>query len=363
MKKKIVALAVTAAFSASALADNINVNWYGKVYLNVESVKNDKIVAPSTSKGSALRVLSNASRLGVKGSEDLGDGLKGIFQLEVQVDGDGSSAGKGFGAGTRNSGVGLEGGFGKLIIGVWDTPFKVAHNKIELFDNASSFTALNLIGHAGGYGTAISPGAAVGTPNYNTRDDRVIAYWTPKFGSLQGAISYGPDAAPTTTSDKSNLSLSGTFEQDAIYASAAYESRPDATAAGQTDSGLRVVGRYDLGDAWLGATFESIKVNTSATANYSQKNVELAGQYRLGSSKLALSYTKAGSTATTATGAKQLSLRYGFDFSKRTEVFAAYASLKNDTAGNYSLLNTFGTTAQQTGSRQIVIGSGVIHSF
>jgi predicted porin len=360
MNKKIIALAVAAAFTTPALADNINVTWYGKVYLNAESVNNDKIVAPG--KDSTLRVLSNASRLGVKGSEEISETLKGIYQLEVQVDGDGSSSGKGFASGTRNSGVGLEGGFGKVIVGVWDTPFKVAHNKVELFDNASSFTALNLIGHAGGYGTAISPGAAVGTPNYNTRQSNVVAYWTPKLGAFQGALTYSPDAAPTTTT-KSKLSLSGTYEEDALYASAAYESRPDVTTAGQTDSGLRLVGRYAFGDAWVGATLENIKVNTSATANYTQKNAELAGQYKFGANKIALSYAKAGSTATSSTGANQISLRYGHDFSKRTEAFVAYASLKNDTAGNYSLLNTFGNTAQQTGSNQTVLGAGVIHSF
>lgn len=383
MQKKIAVLAVAAAFTAPALADNINVNWYGKVSLNAESVKNDGIVAPSTTRDSALRVLSNGSRLGVKGSEDLSEGLKGIYQLEVQIDGDGSGK-NGFAAGTRNTGVGLDGGFGKLIVGVWDTPFKVAHNKIELFDNASSFTALNLIGHAGGAGATLKAGAwnatgttwtpddkVPGTPNYNTRDDRVIAYWTPKLGSLQGAVTYGPDAAPTTTADKNNLSLSGTLEQDAVYVSLAYESRPDATTAKTTDTGLRAVGRYDIGDAWLGATYESIRVNTSATASYTQRNLELAGQYKLGANKIALSYARAGETATKATGATQITLRYGYEFSKRTEVFAAYTSLRNnavDTAisgsgGNYTLGNAYGSAAQQTGSTQTAIGAGVVHTF
>jgi predicted porin len=361
MKKKIIVLAVAAVFSTPVLADNANVTWYGKVYLNAESVKNDKILATDPNKDSAMRVLSDASRLGVKGSEDLGNGLNGIYQFEVQVDGDGSSAGKGFGSGSRNSGVGLEGGFGKLIVGTWDTPFKVVHNKIELFDNTTSFTALNLIGHAGGSGLT-TPFVVPGTPNYNTRQTNVIEYWTPKFGAIQGAVSYSPDSAPTPTATKSKLSLSGTYDQDAIYASLGYESRPDLIA-GKTDTGLRLVGKYTMGDIWVGATFESIKVNTSATADYTQKNAELVGQYKMGMNKFALSYTKAGSTATSSTGAKQVSLRYGHDYSARTEVFAAYTSLSNDTAGNYVLTNTFGTVGQQTGSKQTVIGAGVIHSF
>ena len=77
MKKKIIVLAIAAAFSAPAFADSGNIAWYGKVFLNAESVKNDKVIS---NKDSALRVLSDASRLGIKGSEDLGNGMNGIFQ-------------------------------------------------------------------------------------------------------------------------------------------------------------------------------------------------------------------------------------------------------------------------------------------
>lgn len=365
MQKKIIALAVAAAFSAPAFADNANVTWYGKAFVNLESVNNDKITAPA--KTSAIRAANGASRLGVKGSEDLGSGLSAIWQYEAQFE---IAGGASAFAGTRNSGIGLSGAFGQVIAGNWDTPFKTAHNKIELFDNTTSFTALNLIGRAGN-GAA----AAVGNANYNTRQTAVVEYWTPKFGALQGAVSYSPDATPETTStvapigtgDQSKLSFSGTYEQDAIYASAAYERRTNpntgAGLGGTTDSGLRLVGKYTLGDYWVGGTIERITVNTTATASFTQSNLELVGQYKLGAHKFAASYAKAGATNVAATGANQLSLRYGYDFSKRTEAFAAYTSLKNDTAGGYSLGNIFGSAAQQTGSTQSVIGAGLIHSF
>ncbi|MBA4381059.1 MAG: hypothetical protein C0406_00700 [Sideroxydans sp.] len=342
MKKKIVALAVAAAFTTPAFADNANVTVYGKAFLNVESASSDKVATATTGK-SVTRVNTNASRFGVKGSEDLGEGLKGLYQFEVQMDADGNGS-NGFGNGTRNSGVGIEGGFGKVIIGIWDTPFKVAHNKIELFDNTTSFTSLNLIGHYNGSAN-----------NYNTRQKNDVQYWSPNLSGFQAALSYSPDEAPTTTTNKSLMSMSGTFEQEAIYVSAAYESRADATTAGKTDSAMRLVGKFSLADLWLGATVESIKINT-ATA-YTQSNMELAGQYKMGPHKLAASFAKAGKTSVAATGATQLSLRYGFDFSKRTEAFAAYTSLKNDTAGTYGF---YGTTA---GSTQSVLGAGVVHSF
>ena len=353
MKKTIVALAVAAAFSSTAFADNANVTVYGKAFLNVESVSNDKATVLAAPLAKTLqRVNTNASRFGVKGSEDLGEGLKGLYQFEVQMDADGSSVGgKGFGDGTRNSGVGIEGVFGKVVIGIWDTPFKVAHNKIELFDNTTSFTSLNLIGHYNGVAN-----------NYNTRQKNDVQYTTPNFSGFQAALSYSPDEAPTATTNKSLLSMSGTFEQEDIYVSAAYESRADATTAAKTDSAMRLVGKYHLADFWVGATVESLKINTSATVNYTQSNMELVGQYKMGPQKIAASYAKAGKTSAAATGATQLSLRYGYDFSKRTEVFAAYTSLKNETAGTYGFWGT-NAALNGTGSTQSVFGAGVVHSF
>ena len=88
MQKKIIALAIAAAISAPAFADNANVTVYGKAFLNVESVSNDK----ATTAQNATRVQTNASRLGFKGKEDLGDGLTGWYQYEVQLDADGNSS-------------------------------------------------------------------------------------------------------------------------------------------------------------------------------------------------------------------------------------------------------------------------------
>ncbi len=356
MQKKIIALAIAAAFSAPAFADNANVTIYGKAFLNIESVSNDK-----STLSSATRVQTNSSRLGFKGKEDLGDGLSGWYQYEVQIDADGSNAnGKGVGAGngTRNTGVGIDAGFGTVMLGNWDTPFKLAHNKIELHDNATVFSATNLIGRAGG--TAA---------DYNTRKSNVVQYWSPSLGGVKVNVSYSPDeggngVATTQGSNKSQTSLSATYDDhdSGICITAAYESRPDASFKATTDSATRLMARYALGDFWLGATVENITVNTSTTASYSQANSELVGSYKLGASTIALSYAKAGETATAATGASQVSLRYGMNLSKRTELFAAYTSLKNDTAGAYgfSTGTTFGTNV---GSTQSATGLGLIHSF
>ncbi len=103
------------------------------------------------------------------------------------------------------------------------------------------------------------------------------------------------------------------------------------TGFNATDSAFRLVGKFSLADAWVGGMFENIKTNTSATASVTGKNIELVGGYKMGAHSIAASYAKAGSTSVApavANDVNQLTLQYGYNFSKRTEVFAAYASLK-----------------------------------
>jgi predicted porin len=241
------------------------------------------------------------------------------------------------------------------MLGNWDTPFKVTHNKVELFDNTTVFSAQNIIGHAGS--------TSASATDYVTRQANVLQYWSPAIAGVKVNVSYAPDEAPTTTTNKTKLSASATFDNHdlGLFVAAAYDSRADASVNGTSDTAARLVARYTLGDLWIGATVESIKVNTSATANYTQANSELVAAYKLGASNIGLSYAKAGETATAATGATQVSARYGYNFSKRTEGFVAYTSLKNDTAGTYSFkAGSFGSTAGSTSS---AFGAGVIHSF
>jgi predicted porin len=355
MQKKLIALAIASAISAPAFADNANVSLYGKAFLNFEHVTNDKM-----NPGSANRVQTNASRFGLKGSEDVGDGMKAFYQYEVQVDADGNS-GNGMGNGTRNTGVGMEGAFGKVIYGNWDTPYKAARNAIELFDNTTVFSAINLMGRANG---------AAGK-NYNTRKSNALAYATPAFGPVALTLAYSPDEAPAAPANKYVTSFAASLNmEEGVYAAFAYEIRNDASVTTTKDTATRLVGKYTLGDMWFGATIERLKVNTSLTANYTQSNMELAGQYKMGPSNIGLSYAKAGKTAVDKTGATQVSLRYGYNFSRRTEVFAAYTSLKND-AVNAAIAGSGGTygfsagTAYGTaaGSKQTAIGLGMIHSF
>lgn len=345
MQKKLIALAVAAAFSAPAFADNSNVTVYGKINMDFENVQSNTTTTAATSLN---RLQSNASRFGVKGKEDLGDGLAAIWQMEVQVDANGA-AGNGFGNGTRNSNLGLKGDFGTVFFGIWDTPYKLAHNKVELFDNTTSFSSIALLGRANG-------------TNFNTRQSQVIQYWTPKMSGFEGKISYGADntQAAAPAANKTKTSLSGTYENDMFYAALGYESRPGQSQATVTDSATRLVGSVNYGMGKIGLTYENLSVGTAANVASTQKNVELMGDVKFGNSVLAAAYVKNGNLgATAATGANQATLRYGYNFSKRTELYAAYTSIKNDAATAAYKISQAGTV----GSSSSAFGMGMIHSF
>ena len=364
-QNKLIAVALAAAFSMPVLAETGNVSVYGKINMDFESVRNDKTTVAATAR-SVNRIQSNASRFGVKGSETLGDGLAAIWQIESQVDAAGNGGASVFN-GSRNSNVGLKGGFGTLFLGIWDTPYKLAHNKLELFDNTTVFTATSMVGRTGANNAA---NTAVTAVNFNTRQAQVIQYWSPNIGGFQGMIAYSPDSAATATTNKTKLSLSGTYENDMLYGALAYEIRPDQTTASMDDKATRLVGAYKFGGGQVGLMYEHLSVGTAAATSESQRNWELAANYKFGNSNIGAFYVKNGNLGARAnTGADMVSLRYGYSFSKRTELYGAYTRLGNDASANYSTLGTTAATvgavgaATTAGTSQSGFGLGMIHTF
>jgi predicted porin len=361
--------ASAATKTTSGVAATTDVTLYGRVNVDYESVSNDKVSLATTAKR-VSRVQSNSSRFGVKGSKALDGGLAAIWQLEIQVD-PANGGGTPFN-GTRNSNVGLKGNFGTVFVGTWDTPYKAAHNKIELFDNATIFSATNMIGRSGAGALVTAAGApAVVTNknvNYNTRQSSALQYWTPNFNGFQGMVSYSPDSGQTTTTNKTKLSLSGTYENDMLYGALAYESRPDQTTASMTDNATRLVGVYKFGDGQVGLAYERLSIGTAIAASESQGNWELEGNYKLGNSNLGAFYIRNGKLGTRAnTGADMYTLRYGYNFAKNIELYGAYTRLSNEASANYSTLTAtaIGTVGAATtnGSTQTGLGLGMIYSF
>jgi predicted porin len=182
-------------------------------------------------KGWTLDSQSRASRLGVKGSEDLGNGLKAIYQIEFNVDianenrdNDIDNGNRGDGISFRNSFVGLAGNFGTFLIGRHDTPLKISTGKLDLFSD-----------------TLADYNYTIGFQDI--RADNTIAYISPSWSgfSFAAAIIPAGGANPLGQFNNDNDSISSAYSLAAIYnngpfyVSAAYENLSDDHWVGASD--------------------------------------------------------------------------------------------------------------------------------
>lgn len=368
MQKKIIALAIAAAISAPAFADTSNVTVYGLLNADIESVSNT--IPSGTNPTSKIRTTSNASRFGIKGSEDLGDGLSAIWQIETRVNLMGnettavagttpaSTINVGVFNGMRNTNIGLKGNFGTVFLGNWDTPYKVTHNKVELFDNTTIATATALMGANGS--------ATLASGAFNVRENSSVQYWTPVFSGVQGKFAYSAhqSVATTTTQKPSLISMSATYDVDQFYVAYGYEAHTAFTAgANDKDTGSRLVGAYKLDAGQVGLAYENLTTNRAGAAA-SRAAWELSGKYAMGANNFGAFYTSAGLLNGVAnTGATQVSLRYGYNFSKRTEAYALYTVINNNSAANYGFADVANGYTGTAGSKLSGLGMGLVHTF
>jgi predicted porin len=155
-----------------------------------------------------------SNRVGVKGSEDLGNGLKAIYQLEFGVNfGDNNiPGGANGGVSIRNSFVGLAGSFGTVLLGRHDTPLKISTGKLDLFSD-----------------TMADYNGTVGFDDI--RADNAVAYISPSFSGFSfmgAAVSSGGGTAGLGNNINSDsiagaYSLAAIYNNGPFYASAAYE--------------------------------------------------------------------------------------------------------------------------------------------
>ena len=174
MKKTLIAVAL-ATLSATSMADVI---LYGKIQGGVEVTK------VKGESGTTTQIVDYGSRIGFKGHEELNAGLKAIWQLEQGVN---IGGGKDTRFGSRNSFIGLEGGFGRLTVGHQHNPVGDFAGDLDQWAYYSGTAGLGTFTRE----TAIS-------------QRRVSAYYTsPDFGGLSfGAYVSPSDNNSTDGSDK-----------------------------------------------------------------------------------------------------------------------------------------------------------------
>lgn len=347
MNKKIIAIALTGAFiTPLAMAD---VTIYGFMSAGVEST-----TASGTLHGANAPTRTNVtdenSRIGFKGTEDLGNGTSAIWQIESSLRdfaaGGVSSTGKQATFGTRNTFVGLKDTtFGAVYMGYNDTAYKRYTN-----------VGANIMADT----TADDGGASDNTGIFNRGDTRLansIHYDSPVWNGLQAGLSYGADEASTSSTNMQQWDLGVSYNNGPLKVGAGYNHIADDAAAlsassgfkgGNNSSSLRVSGVstsfYKLGASYmlptntmLAAVYENASYGVAAGAsNMTQQDVVVAATQAWGKATVKVSYAKLGSLSnayvgnTGDWGAHQWVLGATYDLSKQTQLLAYATQIHND---------------------------------
>lgn len=418
MNKKLIALAIASAVSMPALADSSNVTLYGMLDAGVDSASN---VTASNGTNNVGRVSDYGSYFGLKGSEDLGGGLSGIWQIEqgvsvvgsqgTNVNGGGSVFGANQFNNQRNSFVGLSStAAGSVLVGIHDTPYKMSTASMDPF--ADTLGDYNGIVGSSAMASNTAVGTAVGLPagqglsasNYfDLRPSSVLAYVSPNMGGLTvvGAYVFG-DATnvnnPGTTTNITGGQASNNSSGDAYSIAAMYNAGPlYLTAAyekhdfGGLGNGSLALGTPALSgtsnDAYkLGASYTIMDTTLSLLYEDSSDNFGTGGTNLLGHSTwygsikhtmgawdVMAAYAQAGNANNAqlangaSTGADQWSLGGDYNFSKNTSVFALYTHIANDAGAYYNFADTTSSVAEAgTGVAGATISAfslGIKHTF
>ena len=178
MKKSLLALALLGAFTASAFAEP-SVTLYGRIDTGlVYTHKNLDNTAGSTDTFSMDSGVTTGSRWGLKGSEDIGNAKVG-FVLESGFNSDDGTSGQNNRLFGREAQVNISGAYGTLYAGRLASIASDSGSIGYLRDVSAFPSAYGFVGNQQG-----STGTAYG------RYDNTLAYETPTFGGLQGAIMY-----------------------------------------------------------------------------------------------------------------------------------------------------------------------------
>jgi predicted porin len=375
MKKSLVALAALAVVGAASAQSSVTL--FGVVDATFQQVKGDNNGKVTRLTNSGL----NSSRLGFRGTEDLGGGMSASFWLEAGLtNDDGTMAASNVNnqlvgafapatganapvrAGTqgltfnRRSTVSLAGGFGELRLGRDYVPAFWNHTVFDPFGT-------NGVGAVSNVSLAVAGGAAA----TGVRASNSIGYFLPgNIGGIYGQAMYALGENAQTTPAAAN-------EDDGkhIGLRLGYANGPINVAVGYGKTDYIAVGDYknaNLGASYKFGAFSLMgQLNQeklgAAGANLKHNTYMLGGLFDIGAGQIRASFTKgkAKSGGTTVQDGDQIAIGYVHNLSKRTAVYTTYARASNDTSANLYSVGRASTTVG--GGKSTGFDLGVRHSF
>ena len=267
---------------------------YGKLWISVES--------QDTASGTEVGMVSNASRLGIKGSMDFGEGIEAIYQAEYEIDPvDGTAdESKDRTFKQRNSFVGLKGSVGTIFLGKHDTATKKSQKKIDLFNDLAGDIKNILQGE--------------------NRMSDLVGYTTPKingfsatFNAIKGTEGLGDDSIEDSTS------TSISYDSENFYIALAF----DSELMGYDSTRLTL--QIPFNRSQLGIMFQDSK---KLSTGVEEDGYVISFSQKVGD-KGTLKFQQAESDMKLDSG-KQFSFGYDYKLSSKAKAFFFFTDLSGD---------------------------------
>lgn len=346
--KKTLALTLLASLSAMAQAQT-GLTLFGVADVAVRHTKNG-----DDSQTSVVSSGAQKSRLGIRGSEDLGHGLRASFWLESGFDLDTGSQADDSRFWNRRSTLSLSGGFGEVRLGRDTTPSYNGHSSYDVFGSSGVADASKFISKLGTNADTLE------------RADNLVSYFLPaNSGGFYGQVSA---AAGEGSAGKKYLGGRLGYAAGALDVSVSFGETTVSPLAGSADDKYQlgsIGAAYDFGRVRLSGSFSQSKI-----ADLKQRVANLGASMPLGQGALRLSYTYVDAEGSTPAGASidrndasQIALGYEHRLSKRTALYSTVAYINNKNGAAYVVDSKPALLIPNTGKNSTGYELGIRHSF
>ena len=360
MKKTLVALAALAVVGAASAQSTVTLFGSIDASVGVRELRQTGVVPGSVgSLDAGPEVMSgqqNGSRWGMRGTEDLGGGMKANFNLTNGFNIDTATLAQGGRIFGREAWVGLSGGFGAITLGRQVTI--MANGPYAITGGYANYDAwTSTTGNGGGLGGAGTSGFgnSASIAQDNVRKDNSIQYQTPAMGGFVGTVMWAPgeNGVSAGLSNTNYWSLGLGYVNGPIGIQFAYESDKVAGAAlapsvaGLNQKAWALGASYNFGVATVSGSYERASLGT-----VDDKGWAMGLSAPLGPVSLDFEYAREKTTTAGAFASKAnaINFRVNYPLSKRTKVYALISDGNSNT----------GVVGRQSMNRYLV---GMRHVF
>ncbi|AKU20898.1 porin [Massilia sp. NR 4-1] len=275
------------------------------------------------------------SRLGFKGTENLGGGLQALFVLESGIAGDTGGSRPGGLAFGRQTLVGLSGGFGTVKLGRQFNLLTYALMDVDPFGG----------GHEGAYSNIMFS---------DFRTSNGIYYTTPTMQGFKASLTYAPGETPGNSKAKRETGLALEYQRGPLFAVFAHRTLEDAT--GSSRNKVSFAGAtYQVG-AFKGAL--GYAVNKDPAMAMDSRDLIVGATCEHGPSTYLVSWIRHNDRSGLDQDANQAAIGYTFALSKRTDLYSSYSRINNKNGAPFTVGN-----AIEVGSGKRGFAAGINHKF